>query len=144
MNILAILVVAWSLGAVSQELNLSDFIQRQLGNSLPVWSIPVSLFIISAAVTCFIGSGRAAASLIMPFAIPIAVSAGSGIPIYVAAVITGGTFGDVTSPVAGMTNMASTASGADHMKYLQYANPYNFTAVAIAAILFSVFGYFGA
>ena len=144
MNILAILVVAWSLGAVSQELNLSNFIQRQLGNSLPVWSIPVSLFIISAAVTYFIGSGWAAASLIMPFAIPIAVSAGSGIPICVAAVITGGTFGDVTSPVAGMTNMASTASGADHMKYLQYANPYNFAALAVAAILFAVFGYFGA
>ncbi len=144
MNILAILVVAWSLGAVSQELHLSNFIQQQLGNSLPLWSVPVSLFLISAAVTYFIGSGWAAASLIMPFAIPIAVSAGSGIPICVAAVITGGTFGDVTSPVAGMTNMASTAAGADHMKYLQYANPYNFTALALAALLFTVFGYFGA
>ena len=143
MNILAILVVAWALGAVSQELNLSNFIQQQLGNSLPVWSIPVSLFLISAAVTYFIGEGWAAASLIMPFAISIAVSAGSGIPICVAAVITGGTFGDVTSPVAGMTNMASSASGADHMKYLTYANPYNFTALVLAAILFLIFAYIG-
>jgi tetracycline resistance efflux pump len=55
MNILAILVVAWALGAVSQELNLSSFIQQRLGNSLPVWSIPVTLFLISAAVTYFIG-----------------------------------------------------------------------------------------
>ena len=130
-------------GCVSQELNLSNFIQQQLGGSLPIWSVPVSLFLISAAVTYFIGSGWAAASLIMPFAIPIAVSAGMGIPICVAAVITGGTFGDVTSPVAGMTNMASTAAGADQMKYLQYANPYNFTALVLAALLFLVFGYFG-
>ena len=143
MNILAILVVAWALGAVSQELNLSSFIQQRLGNSLPVWSIPVTLFLISAAVTYFIGEGWAAASLIMPFAISIAVSAGSGIPICVAAVITGGTFGDVTSPVAGMTNMASSASGADHMKYLKYANPYNFTALVLAAILFLIFAYIG-
>jgi Na+/H+ antiporter NhaC len=75
------------LGAVSQELNLSSFIQQQLGNSLPVWSIPVTLFLISAAVTYFIGEGWAAASLIMPFAISIAVSASSEIPVCVAAVI---------------------------------------------------------
>jgi Na+/H+ antiporter NhaC len=143
MNILAILVIAWSLGAVSQELNLSNFIQQQLGNSLPLWSIPVSLFMISSAVTYFIGEGWAAASLIMPFAVSIAVSAGSGIPICVAAVITGGTFGDVTSPVAGMTNMSSNTSGADHMKYLTYANPYNFTALVLAAVLFLIFGYIG-
>ncbi len=143
MTIIAILVVAWSLGAVSQDLQLSKFIQDNLGSSLPAWSVPVSLFILSSTVTYFIGSGWAAASLIMPFAISLAVTVGSGIPICVGAVITGGTFGDVTSPVAGMTNMASEVTKADHMKYLSYANPYNFLALAMAAILFLIFGYFG-
>lgn len=143
MNILAILVAAWALGAVSQELHLSEFIQQQVGTSLPAWSIPVSLFALSSAVTYFIGAGWAAASLIMPFAITMAVTAGAGIPICVAAVITGGTFGDVTSPVAGMTNMASNIAKTDHMKYLRYANPYNFTALAVAAVLFLIFGYIG-
>ena len=142
MNILAILIVAWALGAVSQELGLSNFIQQQIGNSLPVWSIPVSLFIVASVVTYFIGEGWAAASLIMPFAISLAVSAGSGIPICVAAVITGGTFGDITSPVAGMTNMSSDVSGADHMKYLKYAGPYNFMSAGIAAVLFLIAGFF--
>lgn len=139
---LAILVVAWSLGGVSQDLHLGVFIQQHLGNSLPAWGVPISLFILSSAVTYFIGAGWAAASLIMPFAISLAVSAGSGVPICVGAVITGGTFGDVTSPVAGMTNMASSVARADHMKYLKYANPYNFTALVIAAFLFLVFGWF--
>jgi len=141
-NIIAILVLAWALGAVSQDLNLSSFIQLQLGTSLPGWSIPFVLFVLSSAVTYFIGTGWAAASLIMPFAVSLAVAAGSGIPICVAAVITGGTFGDVTSPVAGMTNMASGVAHADHIKYLKYANPYNFAALTIAAILFLVFGFF--
>ena len=143
MEILAILVLAWSLGAVSQELKLSDFIQQQIGNSLPGWSIPVSLFITASAVTYFLGSGWAASALIMSFAISLAVSGGSGIPICVAAVITGGTFGDVTSPVAGMTNMAANAVGADQVKYLKYASPYNFAALALAAILFLIFGSIG-
>ena len=142
-SVLAILVVAWALGHVSQDLNLGTFIQNQLGNSMPAWSIPISIFLLSSAVTYFIGTGWAAASLIMPFAISLAVSAGSDIPICVGAVITGGTFGDVTSPVAGMTNMASAVTRADHMKYLRYANPYNFVALAAAAVLFLIFGYFG-
>jgi len=143
MSIIAILAVAWALGAVSLELNLSEFIQQKVGSSLPVWSIPVSIFALSSAVTYFIGAGWAAASLIMPFAISLAVTSGSGIPICVAAVITGGTFGDVTSPVAGMTNMASNVARADHMKYMRYANPYNFTALGLAAVLFLIFGYIG-
>ena len=77
----------------------------------------------------------------MPFAIPLAVSVGSNIPLCVAAVITGGTFGDVTSPAAGMTNMASNVAHADHMKYLKYASPYNFAALILAAMLFLIFGF---
>jgi Na+/H+ antiporter NhaC len=119
MTTLTILILAWSLAAVSQNLGLSNFIQQQFGGSLPVWSIPVLLFITSSAITYFIGSGWGAASLIMPFAIPLAVSVGYGIPLCVAAVITGGTFGDVTSPVAGMTNMSSNIAHADHAKYLK-------------------------
>lgn len=137
---LVILAVAWPLAAVSQELGLNAFIEQFVGNSLPVWSVAVTLFVLSATVTYFIGSGWGAASLIMPFAIPLAVSVGAAIPLCVAAVITGGTFGDVTSPVAGMTNMASRIAHADHAKYLRYAAPYNFGAAGIAAILYVVAG----
>lgn len=140
MPTLVILTIAWPLASVSQGLGLNNFIQQYLGSSLPIWSVAVSLFLLSSAVTYFIGSGWGAASLIMPFAIPLAVSVGSGIPLCVAAVITGGTFGDVTSPVAGMTNMSSNIAHADHAKYLKYASPYNFIAAGIAAILFLIVG----
>jgi len=135
-NTLSILILAWSLAAVSQELGLCELVKQQLAGSVPGWSIPVSLFVLSSIVTYFIGSGWGAASLIMPFAIPLAVSAGSGLPLCVAAVITGGTFGDVTSPAAGMTNMASGVIRTDHMGYLKYANPYNFLAAGIATVYF--------
>jgi Na+/H+ antiporter NhaC len=137
---LAILALAWPLAAVSQELGLNVLIEQLVGSSLPLWSVAMTLFILSATVTYFIGSGWGAASLIMPFAIPLAVTSGAAIPLCVAAVITGGTFGDVTSPVAGMTNMASNIARADHAKYLRYAAPYNFGAAGIAVILYLVAG----
>ena len=140
MPTLAILILAWPLAAVAGDLGLNDFVQQELGRSLPRWSVAVSLFVVSSAVTYFIGSGWGAASLLMPVAIPLAVSAHAGIPLCVAAVITGGTFGDVTSPVAGMTNMASNVVRADHAAYLRYARPYNLTAAGVAAVLFVVAG----
>jgi Na+/H+ antiporter NhaC len=76
----------------------------------------------------------------MPFAIPLAVSVGASIPLCVAAVITGGTFGDVTSPVAGMTNMASNVAHTDHARYLRYAAPYNVVAAGIAVVRFVAAG----
>jgi tetracycline resistance efflux pump len=142
MTTLIILALAWPLASISQELGLNKFIEQTLGGSLPTWSIAVSIFVISCAVTYFIGSGWGAASLIMPFAIPLAVASGMSIPLCVAAVITGGTFGDVTSPVAGMTNMASNIAHADHSKYLKYANKYNFIAAGIATVLFLMAGFF--
>ena len=140
MPTLVILAIAWPLAAVSQELGLNVFIEDLVGSALPAWSVAVTLFMVSAAVTYFIGSGWGAASLIMPFAIPLAVSVGASVPLCVAAVITGGTFGDVTSPVAGMTNMASNIAHADHAKYLRYAAPYNFAAAGIAVVLYVVAG----
>ena len=140
MPTLVILAIAWPLAAVSQELGMNVFIKDLVGSALPGWSVAVTLFILSASVTYFIGSGWGSASLIMPFAIPLAVSAGASVPLCVAAVITGGTFGDVTSPVAGMTNMASNIAHADHAKYLRYAAPYNFAAAGLAAVLYVVAG----
>lgn len=138
--ILGVIIIAWALAAVSQDLGLSDFIRQQLGSTLPGWAVPVTLFLVASSVTYAIGEGWASAALIMPFAIALAVSSGAGIPLSVAAVITGGTFGDVTSPVAGMTNMSSNAAHADHSEYLRYASVYNFTAAGIAAVLFLLFG----
>lgn len=140
MPTLAILAIAWPLAAVSQDLGLNNFIQQNVGTALPAWSVALTLFVLSATVTYLIGSSWGAASLIMPFAIPLAVTVGAGIPLCVAAVITGGTFGDVSSPVAGMTNMSSRIAHADHANYLRYAAPYNFGAAGIAAILYLVAG----
>lgn len=89
MTTLVILTLAWPLASVSQALGLNNFIKQNLGSAMLAWSEAVSLFILSSAVTYFIGSGWGAASLLMPIAIsPADVS--RGIPVCVTAIITGG------------------------------------------------------
>ncbi|MDC3414795.1 Na+/H+ antiporter NhaC family protein [Terrihalobacillus insolitus] len=99
---------------------------------------PLLIFAVTGAVTYFIGSSWGAWALMMPIAIPLAVTTGGSLPIAAAAVLSGGTFGDVTSPVSGMTAMSAGAAQADHMKYVKAMTPYNLLAASLAAALFLV------
>jgi len=79
---------------------------------------------------------------VAPIAIPLAVTTGGSVPLAVAAVFSGETFGDVTSPVSGMTAMSAGAAQADHMKYVKAMTPYNILAAVLAAGLFLIIPYF--
>lgn len=142
MTTIVILAVAWPISDVSQDLGLTDLIRTTLGGSLSAIWVPVIIFIVTGAVTYFIGSSWGAWALMMPIAIPLAVTTGGSIPLAVAAVLSGGTFGDVTSPVSGMTAMSAGAAEADHMKYVRAMTPYNLVSASLAAGLFIIIPFF--
>lgn len=135
---IAILVVAWPISNVSQDLGLTKLIQSTLGGFVSPGWIPVLAFAVTGAVAYFIGSSWGSWALMMPIAIPLAATTGSSLPIAIAAVFSGGTFGDVTSPVSGMTAMSAGIAEADHMKYVKAMTPYNITAAVVAAALFAL------
>jgi len=136
MTTIVILALAWPISNVSQDLGLTQFIKSTLAGNLSPNIVPLLIFSITGAVTYFIGSSWGGWALMMPIAIPLAATTGGSIAITAAAVFSGGTFGDVTSPVSGMTAMASGISEADHMKYIRAMTPYNLLAAFFAAILF--------
>lgn len=135
---IAILEVAWPISDVSQDLGLTRLIKTTLGGTISAWIIPVLAFIITGAVSYFIGSSWGSWALMMPIAIPLALSTEGSVPLVIAAIFSGGTFGDVTSPVSGMTAMSAGIAGADHMTYIKAMTPYNVAASVIAAALFLV------
>ncbi|MTI82444.1 MAG: hypothetical protein FH756_00790 [Firmicutes bacterium] len=135
---IVILVVAWPIATVSRDLGLPKLIETTLGATLPAVWVPAAAFVITAAVTYFIGSSWGSWALMMPLAIPLAAASGASIPLAAAAVFSGGTFGDVTSPLSGMTAMSSGVAEAEHMSYVRAMTPYNLTAGAAAALLFVV------
>jgi tetracycline resistance efflux pump len=133
---IAILTVAWPISDVSQDLGMTQLIQTTLGGVLYPTLVPVLSFVVTGAVAYFIGSSWGSWALMMPIAIPLAVITGGSLPMAAAAVLSGGTFGDVTSPVSGMTAMSAGIAEADHMKYVKAMTPYNMTAGVVAAGLF--------
>ncbi|GAB6098438.1 Na+/H+ antiporter NhaC family protein [Halanaerocella petrolearia] len=138
---IAILAVAWPIADVTNDLGLSKLITSTLGNNLSGSLVPVIVFVITSFVTYFIGSSWGSFALLMPIAIPLASITDVSIPMVIGAVFSGGTFGDVTSPLSGMTVMAAGAAEADHMEYVKAQQPYNLTAFGLAAILFLISGF---
>jgi Na+/H+ antiporter NhaC len=138
MTTIAILTVAWPIARVSKDLGLPRLITTTVGNRLPAFLVPLAVFVITAAVTFFIGSSWGTWALTMPLAIPLAAVSGASIPMTVGAVFAGGTFGDVSSPLSGMGAMASGIAEVEHMDYITAQMPYNLTAAAVAAVGFLV------
>ncbi|SDC36558.1 Na+/H+ antiporter NhaC [Candidatus Frackibacter sp. WG11] len=135
---IAILAVAWPIADITNDLGLSELITSTLGDSLPNTLVPIIIFLVASLVSYFIGSSWGTFALLMPIAIPLAAITNAAIPITIGAVFAGGTFGDVTSPLSGMTVMAADAAEAKHMEYVKAQLPYNLFAFGLAAILFTV------
>ncbi len=135
---IVILAVAWPIADVSNDLGLPKLITATLGTSLPAVWVPVTIFVVASLVTYFIGSSWGSWALMMPLGLSLAATAGASIPLTAAAVFSGGTFGDVTSPLSGMSAMSSGIAEVEHMDYIRAMTPYNLTAAVIAAGLFLV------
>ncbi|MTI60283.1 MAG: hypothetical protein FH762_09970 [Firmicutes bacterium] len=135
---IAILAVAWPIADVTKDLGLPELITTTLGENLSGVYVPVIIFVVTSLIAYFIGSSWGTFALLMPIAIPLAAITGGSVIMAIGAVFAGGTFGDVTSPLSGMTVMSAGAAEAEHMEYVEAQMPYNVTAFALAALLFLI------
>jgi len=130
-----ILVLAWSIGSVTTELGTADFVVGIAEGNIPAFIIPTIVFIIGAFIAFTTGSSWGTVAILMPLAVPLAHSIGAPLLPSIAAVLTGGVWGDHCSPISDTTIMSSTAAGADHMDHVKTQIPYAFVG-AITAIIF--------
>ena len=130
-----ILVLAWSIGSVTDQLGTADFVVGIAEGNVPAFIIPTLIFIIGAFVAFTTGSSWGTVAILMPLAVPLAHSIGAPLLASVAAVLTGGVWGDHCSPISDTTIMSSTAAGADHIDHVKTQIPYAFIGAG-AAIIF--------
>jgi Na+/H+ antiporter len=104
--------------------------------------LPVLIFLISAILSFAIGSSWGTIIIIMPLAIPSAISTGNEFAIIIGAVLSGSLFGDHSSPLSETTILSSTGAGIDPLSHFSTQLPYALTNGAIAAIGFVLAGFF--
>lgn len=143
---LMILILAWSLAIVTDEMHTADFITQVLDQGgIPYWSIPAITFILAGFVAFSTGSSWSTMALVYPIILPAAwavcAKAGFDNPdsmliFYntVSAVLAGSVLGDHCSPISDTTILSSLASGCNHIDHVRTQIPYALTVGGIAVV----------
>ena len=140
---IVILVLAWGLSAVVNELKTAEFLAVILSDTIPVWLFPSIVFITASAVSFATGTSWGTMALLFPTALPLAITmigATAGLSetfifSITGAILTGAIFGDHCSPVSDTTIMASMSCRVNHIDHVRTQMPYALT-FGIISILF--------
>ncbi|MEE4301592.1 MAG: Na+/H+ antiporter NhaC family protein [Pseudomonadales bacterium] len=137
-----LLLLAFTLGDVAGALGTGPYLAGLLGASLPAWLLPGVIFIVAAFTAFSIGSSFGTFALIVPLAMAVAEPLGLSAPLLLAAVLSGGVFGDHASPISHTTVVASLAAGVEHIEHVRTQLPYALLAGGFALACFLLAGLF--
>ena len=138
-----ILILAWSLSAVSKELGTSEYIIKATDGNVPAFLLPGIVFLIGAVLSFATGSSWGAYAIMMPLVIPMAIAINSPIYACIGAVLAGGMFGDHCSPISDTTILASTGAGCDHVDHVKTQLAYALLNGSVSFIGFIIAGLTG-
>ena len=124
MPIAATLVLAWALGSVSEALGTGPYVAEIAREGVPGWLMPAITFLLAAIISFASGSSWGTIIIMMPLAIPAAIATGATLPVVIGAVLSGGLFGDHSSPVSETTILSSTGAGTTPIEHFRTQLPY--------------------
>jgi len=135
-----ILVSAWSIKAICDELGTAPFIVGATAGILSPVVLPLATFVISCIISFCTGTSWGTMGIMVPIVIPLAIAVGTPLPIAIPTVLTGAVFGDHCSPISDTTVMSSTFSGSDHVDHVRTQLPYAITCALVALLCFLLAG----
>ena len=131
---LTILLLAWSIGDVAGMLGTGEYVSGIVSETLPLWSIPVAIFLVSAFMAFATGTSWGTFAIMMPIGVPLAVTLGINPAMCIAAVLGGSIFGDHSSPISDTTVLSSTGAACNHIDHVNTQLPYAILAAIVSAV----------
>ena len=141
----SILIMAWSLGSVTGEMGLAEYITSKIGPNVNFGIFPIIIFLLSMVIAFATGTSWGTMAIMTPLAIPLAYNITGDVNTAVAMagiVLSGAIFGDHCSPISDTTVMASIFSGADHIEHVKTQFPYALTVAGVICLMYALFGFF--
>ncbi len=137
-----ILVLAWSLGSVTEVLQTAQYLSGILSDRLPLELFPALVFLTAAAISFATGTSWGTMAILLPLVIPLTVGLGGATTFgadggysillgVISSVLAGAIFGDHCSPISDTTVLSSMATSCDHIDHVRTQLPY---ALAVAAV----------
>lgn len=141
LQVMLILVLAWSLSSVSSTMQVGPFLTELVRGNLPMTLIPAIMFLLGVLISFATGSSWGVWALGMPIAVPMAYELGLSIPLAIGAVVSGGLFGDHCSPISDTTIQSSTSACCDHLQHVKTQLPYALTVGSSCFVGFLAAGF---
>ncbi|MBI1193527.1 MAG: Na+/H+ antiporter NhaC family protein [Bacteroidetes bacterium] len=151
---LTILVLAWSLAAVTNHLHTAGFLSGLLTDRLnPLW-LPAITFIMAGLISFSTGSSWSTMAILYPIILPLTynLSESAGLsyeaimPIFhnvTAMVLAGSVFGDHCSPISDTTILSSLSTNCNHVDHVRTQLPYALTVGAVSVFVGGVLSVIG-
>lgn len=140
-----ILVLAWTLGTVTKDMKLADFLITMIGDNVSYAYIPAIIFILGMIISFGTGTSWGTMTILTPIAIPLAYQMTGSVDAAMAmagVVFSGAIFGDHCSPISDTTVLSSIFAGADHMDHVATQVPYAATVAGVSLVMFLAYGFF--
>lgn len=150
-----ILVLAWSLASLTEEMHTADYISRALVSL--EWSarfLPALAFVMASLVAFSTGTSWGTMAILYPLLLPAGwewigqagVSPETSLMLFyqlVSAVLAGSVLGDHCSPISDTTIMSSLASSCNHLEHVRTQMPYAMLVGLVSIFVCSIPAAFG-
>ncbi len=138
--VVIILILAWSLSSVVKALGTAQTISVLVGDGIYPAMLPALIFVLGAVISLATGSSWGTFAILMALAIPVADSIGAPMYLTIAAVLSGGLFGDHTSPISDTTVLASIGADCPHIAHVHTQFYYALLTGSVAFATFVIAG----
>jgi Na+/H+ antiporter NhaC len=138
-----ILLLAVTIGGIAKATGGGNYLVELLGSSLPFWSLPVLLEVLTIIIAFSTGTSWGTYAVAFPLAMPLAwaVAQSQGLhnsELYLmlcfAAVMNGSVFGDQCSPISDTTVLSSMCTGGDLMDHVNTQFPQAVQSAVLAGV----------
>jgi len=136
-----ILLLALALGSVASALGTGTYVAGVTAGVLPPVVFLPLVFLVSAGIAFSTGTSWGTFAIMVPIAVPAALALGLPPSPFLAAALSGGIFGDHSSPISDTTIISSMAAAADHIDHVRTQLPYALIAATFATLAFAVTGW---
>lgn len=136
--LVTIVLLSITLGASLKLLGTGIFVASLVGDYLPLFLVVPMLFIAGAIMSFTTGTSWGTFAILIPIGIPLVQTLGLPPSLVVAAILSGGIFGDHCSPISDTTAVSSIAAGCDLLTHVKTQLPYALVAGGLSIIAFTI------
>ena len=136
---IVMLFLAWILGNLTLKLNTAAII-IDLSKGFMLSSLLVLGIFIITSMLAFMTSSWATFAIVIPIFLPLGIANNINPSLIIAAIVSGGIFGDHNSPVSSTTILTKVASKIEITKHFKTQLPYSLIAFIISSYLFLLMG----